>query len=96
MKAEMKDLRKRIEKDRRQLENLEESIVTDSVSCGKKGKKSLGTVKVTGRPDGAIERKKRSLKRKLQLQEILEADLLEKQTQAEEYMKQRTTDSWMP
>ena len=36
MKAEMKDLRKRIEKDRRQLENLEESIVTDSVSCGKK------------------------------------------------------------
>ena len=65
MKAEMKDLRKRIEKDRRQLENLEESIVTDSVSCGKKGKKSLGTVKVTGRPDGAIERKKRSLKRNL-------------------------------
>ena len=51
MKAEMKDLRKRIEKDRRQLENLEESIVTDSVSCGKKGKKSLGTVKVTGGPD---------------------------------------------
>lgn len=87
MKAEMKDLRKRIEKDRRQLENLEESIVTDSVSCGKKGKKSLGTVKVTGRPDGAIERKKRSLKRKLQLQEILEADLLEKQTQAEEYIQ---------
>lgn len=87
MEAEMKDLRKRIEKDRRQLENLEESIVTDSVSCGKKGKKSLGTVKVTGRPDGAIERKKRSLKRKLQLQEILEADLLEKQTQAEEYIQ---------
>lgn len=87
MKAEMKDLRKRIEKDRRQLENLEESIVTDSVSCGKKGKKSLGTVKVTGRPDGAIERKKRSLRRKLQLQEILEADLLEKQTQAEEYIQ---------
>lgn len=87
MKAEMKDLRKRIEKDRRQLENLEESIVTDSVSCGKKGKKSLGTVKVTGRPDGAIERKKRSLKRKIQLQEILEADLLEKQTQTEEYIQ---------
>ena len=47
----------------------------------------MGTVKVTGRPDGAIERKKRSLKKKLQLQEILEADLLEKQTQAEEYIQ---------
>ena len=43
MKEEIKDLRKRIQKLEREIGNLEDSIVTDSVSCGKKGKKSLGT-----------------------------------------------------
>ena len=48
MKEEIKDLRKRIQKLESEIGRLENSIVTDSVSCGKKGKKSLGTVKVSG------------------------------------------------
>ena len=38
MKEEIKDLRKRIQKLEREIGKLEDSIVTDSVSCGKKGK----------------------------------------------------------
>lgn len=87
MKVEAKDLRRRIEKDRSQLWKLENSIVTDSVSMGKKGKKSLGSVKITGKPDGLIERKRQQLKRKIALQEQLEVELLEKQTQAEEFIQ---------
>lgn len=87
MKVEVKDLRRRIEKDRSQLWKLENSIVTDSVSRGKKGKKSLGSVKITGKPDGLIERKRQQLKRKIALQEQLEVELLEKQTQAEEFIQ---------
>ena len=87
MKVEAKDLRRRIEKDRSQLWKLENSIVTDSVSRGKKGKKSLGSVKITGKPDGLIERKRQQLKRKIALQEQLEVELLEKQTQAEEFIQ---------
>ena len=54
MKEEIKDLRKRIQKLEREIGKLEDSIVTDSVSCGKKGKKSLGTVKISGVPDGIL------------------------------------------
>lgn len=88
MKEEIKDLRRRIEQDRKQLAKLESMIVSDSVSCGKKGKKSLGTVKVAGMPETSMRRKKLSLKHKLALLENLEADLLEKQTQVEEYIQQ--------
>ena len=41
MKEEIKDLRKRIQKLEREIGKLEDSIVTDSVSCGKKGKNLL-------------------------------------------------------
>ena len=46
MKEEIKDVRRRIEKDRKELERLNKLIVVDSVTCGKKGKKPLRTVKV--------------------------------------------------
>ena len=49
MKVEAKDLRRRIEKDRSQLWKLENSIVTDSVSRGKKGKKIPGKCKNYGK-----------------------------------------------
>ena len=56
MKEEIKDLRRRIEKIQKELDKLHGQIVVDSVSCGKKGKKPLGTVKITGRPVGVISR----------------------------------------
>lgn len=88
MKEEIKDLRRRIENDRRELNRLKQTIVTDSVSCGRKGKKPLRTVKVQGTPKMAIRRKQKAYERRIARLEQLEADLLEKQEQVEEYIDQ--------
>lgn len=88
MKEEIKDLRRRIEEDRRALDKLNKTIVTDSVSCGKKGKKPLRTVKVQGKPTMAIIRKQAAYEKKIAQLELLEIDLLEKQTQVEECIQQ--------
>ena len=88
VKEEIKDLRKRIEKDRKELDKLNNMIVNDSVSCGKKGKKPLRTVKIRGIPTSLIERKEAALERRIMLVEGLEIVLLEKQTQAEKYIQQ--------
>ncbi|MGO5442892.1 hypothetical protein ACTQXY_05130 [Faecalimonas sp. LCP19S3_D12] len=88
MKEEIKDLRRRIEKDKRALEKLDKETVIDAVSCGKKGRKSLGTVKVEGKPRVMIELKQSAYKKKIAQLERLEIDLLEKQVQVEEYIQQ--------
>ena len=88
MKEEIKDLRRRIDENRKEIEKLKNSVVADSVTCGKKGKKPLRTVKVQGRPAALIERKKRALSRNIEQLGRLETDLLEKQTEAEEYIQQ--------
>lgn len=87
VKEELKDLRRRIEKDRRELKKLEQMTVADVVTKGKKGKKLLGTAKIEGKPHKRIERKKSAIKRNVKLMEIYETELLEKQTQAEEYIE---------
>ena len=46
MKEEIKDLRRRIDAGKRELNKLNNMIVTDSVTCGKKGRKPLRTVKI--------------------------------------------------
>lgn len=86
MKEEIKDLRKRIQKLESEIGKLENSIVTDSVSCGKKGKKSLGTVKVSGVPNGLISRKRTTLAARRALLLEREAKLLELMNEAEEYI----------
>lgn len=88
MKEEIKDLRARIDAGRSELERLNETVVTDSVVCGKKGKKPLRTVKVHGRPTMAIIRKQNTLERNIARLEQLELELLELQNQAEEYIEQ--------
>lgn len=88
MKEEIKDLRRRIQADQRELDKLNQMIVVDSVTCGKKGKKPLGTVKVEGKPKRAITRKQAAYERKIARLEELEADLLEKQVEVEEYIEQ--------
>lgn len=80
MKEEIKDLRRRIEKIQKELDKLHEQIVVDSVSCGKKGKKPLGTVKITGRPVGVISRKEQLLNKRNRRLEELEEELLEIQS----------------
>ncbi|MEY8283232.1 hypothetical protein AALA13_05275 [Lachnospiraceae bacterium 50-23] len=88
MKEEIKDLRRRIEKDRRELERLNKVVVTDSVTCGKKGKKPLGTVTIRGVSVGSIQRKNAALEKNIALLEESEISLLKKQTQVEEYIQQ--------
>lgn len=88
MKEEIKDLRRRIEKDKRALEKLNKETVIDTVSRGKKGRKSLGTARVKGKPRMTIELKKNAYIKKIDQLERLETDLLEKQTQVEEYIQQ--------
>ena len=83
MKEEIKDLRRRIHENERELAKLENMIVTDSVTRGKRGKKPLGTVKITGRPTAAIALKQKLLKKRT----ALEAELLELTNQAEEYIE---------
>lgn len=87
MKEEIKDLHWRIEKTQKELDKLHGQIVVDSVSCGKKGKKPLGTVKITGRPVGVISRKEQLLKKRNRRLEELEEELLEMTIQVEEYIE---------
>jgi len=87
MKEEIKDLRQRIEKIQKELDKLHGQIVVDSVSCGKKGKKTLGMVKITGRPVGVISRKEQLLKKRNRRLEELEEELLEMTIQVEEYIE---------
>lgn len=87
MKEEIKDLRRRIHENERELTKLENMIVTDSVTRGKRGKKPLGTVKITGRPTAAINMKQRLLKKRNDRLTALEAELLDLTNQAEEYIE---------
>lgn len=87
MKEEIKDLRRRIGQNKKELSRLNGQIVMDSVSCGKKGKKPLGTVKITGRPVTAISRKESLLNKRIRRLEELEEELLELTIQVDEYIE---------
>lgn len=87
MKEEIKDLRRRIEQNKKELSRLNGQIVMDSVSCGKKGKKPLGTVKIAGRPVTAISRKESLLNKRIRRLEELEEELLELTIQVDEYIE---------
>jgi len=87
MKAEIKDLRRRIAEDQKKIDQLQHTIVSDSVTCGKKGKKPIRTVKIKGFPKSEIERRNALLERRRAKLEMLETDLIEKQLQVEEYIQ---------
>lgn len=87
MREEIKDLRRRIDKNRRELDKLNDTIVTDSVTCGKKGKKPIRTVKIQGKPTTLIDRKQCALERNTERLENLEAELLDLADQAEQYIE---------
>ena len=87
MKAEIKDLRRRIAEDQKKIDQLQHTIVSDSVSCGKKGKKPIRTVKIKGFPRREINRRISLMKRRQAKLQMLETDLIEKQLQVEEYIQ---------
>ena len=86
MLEEIKDLRRRIQEDQKKIDQLSQTIVSDSVTCGKKGKKPLRTVKIKGFPNMEINRRIGLLKKRKTKLMLLESDLLEKQIQVEEYI----------
>ena len=88
MKAEIKDLRRRIDEDVKAIERLNKMIVIDSVACGKKGKKPIRTVKVEGIQVGAIERRREAYEKRKALLQEKEISLIEKQVQVEAYISQ--------
>lgn len=87
-RARVKLLREQVEKKRCRLERLEQKgiRVSDSVSCGKRGKKSLGTVRITGYPIPEHDRAKREYEKQYANLMREEQELLELQTQVEEYI----------
>ena len=87
MKMEIKDLRRRIEDKQNRIDKLHTTVMSDTVSMGKKGRKSLGTVKVTGIPDGIITRVETALEKNQKLLELREVELLELQNDVEEYIE---------
>lgn len=89
MREEERDLVRRIQSIDAKLLNMEMEgyIVADSVTCGKKGKKPLGTRMIKGFPFPEYERKRELLKTyKLQLQ-LSDAKLLDMLNQVEEYLE---------
>lgn len=86
MKEEIKDLRRRIAEDEKKIEQLQHIIVSDSVTCGRKGKKPLRTVKIKGFPKMEIDHRKILLERRVAKMQMLETDLLDKQNQVDDYI----------
>lgn len=87
MKEEIKDLRRRISEDQKRIDQLKRTIVSDSVTCGKKGKKPIRTVKIKGFPKVEINRRVALMERRQAKLQMLETDLIEKQLQVEEYIQ---------
>lgn len=87
MKEEIKDLRRRIAEDQKKIDQLKRTVVSDSVSCGKKGKKPIRTVKIQGFPQREINRRIMLMERRQVKLQMLETDLIEKQLQVEEYIQ---------
>ena len=87
MKEEIKDLRRRISEDQKRIDQLQRTIVSDSVTCGKKGKKPIRTVKIKGFPQVEINRRIALMERRQAKLQMLETDLIEKQLQVEEYIQ---------
>lgn len=88
LQEEERDLNRRIQQVEDQLAKMEEKgyVVSDSVTCGKKGKKPLGTKRITGFPYPEYNKKKQALKRyRLQLQ-LMDDKLLEMLNDVEEYI----------
>ena len=87
-RARIKMVREQTEKKRRRLEKREQKgvRVSDSVSCGKRGKKPLGTVRITGYPVPEHDRAKREYEKQYGNLMREEQKLLELQTRVEEYI----------
>lgn len=67
LKAEIEEKEIKIQELQREIEKMNQSnyLESDSVSCGKKGKRPLGTVRITGFPYPYYEQKKKLLEKRI-------------------------------
>lgn len=85
---EVKDLRRRIQNKQREIDKIEkDGTVWDTVSLGKRGKKSLGTLYVDGFPYPEYSRKKTALYLYKAQLENAELELLELANEVEQYIQ---------
>ena len=90
LKAEIEEKEIKIQELQREIEKMNQSnyLESDSVSCGKKGKKSLGTVRITGFPYPYYEQKKRLLEKRIHNLADRQQKLLELITVIEEKIEE--------
>lgn len=86
MKAELPELSGLISKLEEGIKKLEEQEVTDSVSCGRRGKKPIRTVKIQGIPMRDITARKQRLQRRKIEYEMLRRKIEETTEAAEAYI----------
>lgn len=85
MMAEIKDLRRRIIQDKKDIKRIEsEGMAADTVKGGSGGRQHFT---VEGFPHPKYERKKRLLRQRMARLERCEAELLDLTNQAEEYIE---------
>ena len=90
LKAEIEEKEIKIQELQREIEKMNQSnyLESDSVSCGKKGKKSLGTVRITGFPYPYYEQKKGLLEKRIHNLAERQQELLELITVIEEKIEE--------
>lgn len=90
LKAEVEEKGIKIQKLQNEIDKMNKSnyLESDSVSCGKKGKKPLGTVRITGFPYPYYEQKKMLLERRIRNLADRQQDLLELITVIEEKIEE--------
>ena len=77
IREEIKDLRERIDKDRKRLKKIEEGgVVADSVK-GTRGDGTIGSIRITGFPIPEYETVKAMIRKRLAKLKIMEDELLE-------------------
>lgn len=84
MKEEIKDIRRRIDKLQREINNMSE--VSDSVT-GTRTDGTIGTIRISGFPTMNYYRKKGLLERNKKKLELKEIELLQLTNQAEEFIE---------
>lgn len=89
LQQENKDLQRRILQLKDEIYRLERDtgMVADTVHCGKKGKKTLATVRIEGFPQKEYQSKKQSLKRYLRKLELANDQLIDLLSMVEEYIE---------
>ena len=92
LKVEEQRLKSRCESLSAQINNLETGsrIVSDTVTCGKKGKKALRTVKIQGvdqRPQERIAKKRETLYQYRAMLDELDTEILDTMVACEEFIQ---------